>query len=212
MNLPFFYPILDTEALAARGIAATAMAEALLEAGARILQYRHKPNFDRETFRTAQLISDLCVQAGARFVINDRADIAAILDADLHLGQEDLPPLEARKIVGSERALGFSTHNEMQLQAANREPIDYLAIGPIFGTNSKLRAGPAVGLDGLARLRKLTMHPLVAIGGITRATAPGVWNAGADAVAVIADLIPEVPEKHALLARAKEWVNLTNDD
>ncbi|HME07592.1 MAG TPA: thiamine phosphate synthase, partial [Bryobacteraceae bacterium] len=129
--LPRVYPILDTGLLARHGIAPVAAADAVLDAGARILQLRHKAFFSRSDYEVAQQIAGLCRQAGALFVINDRADIAMLLDAALHLGQEDLPPAAARKL--SEKAIiGFSTHNEHQLLAGDTEPVDYLAIGPIF--------------------------------------------------------------------------------
>jgi thiamine-phosphate pyrophosphorylase len=99
--------------------------------------------------------------------------------------------------------VGFSTHNERQLRLGDAEPVDYLAIGPIFGTASKQNADPVVGLDRLRALRPLTQKPLVAIGGITRELAPKVFEAGADSVAVIGDLMPDVR------ARAKEWIAIS---
>lgn len=132
--------------------------------------------------------------------MNDRADVAKLLDAALHLGQDDLPPSAARRIVGERGAIGFSTHNEAQLRAGDREPVDYLAIGPIFGTSSKENPDPVVGLDELRRLRAFTEKPLVAIGGITRANALSVFEAGADSVAVIGDLYPD-PR-----TQAEEWL------
>ncbi len=202
MLLPRVYPILDTGLLARHGIAPIYAAEAVLDAGARILQLRHKAFFSRSDYEVARQIAGMCRQAGALFVINDRADIAMLLGAALHLGQEDLPPAAARKL--SERAIiGFSTHNEPQLVAADNEPVDYLAIGPIFSTGSKENPDPVVGVEELQRLRPLTRKPLVAIGGITRVQAAQVWRAGADSVAVIGDLLPEVGE------RMRDWLGLT---
>lgn len=144
----------------------------------------------------------------ALFVINDRADVAMLLDAAVHLGQDDLPPTAARRIMAQESIIGFSTHNEAQLRAGDQEPVDYLAIGPIFATGSKQNPDPVVGLEELRRLRALTKKPLVAIGGITRATASSVLQAGADMVAVIGDLYPEPCTKSALRARTEEWVSI----
>jgi thiamine-phosphate pyrophosphorylase len=189
MTLPAFYPILDAET-------ANGGAEALLEAGATIIQFRHKGFFSRNEFEQAKRISQLCRAANALFVINDRADVAKLLDAGLHLGQDDLAPADARQILPGPGIIGFSTHNEQQLLAGNLEPVDYLAIGPIFPTRSKLNPDPMVGLDQLRRLRRLTSKPLVAIGGITRELAPQVFEAGADSVAVISDLFP----------RPEEWI------
>jgi len=131
-------------------------------------------------------------------VVNDRADVAKLLNAALHLGQDDLAPANARRILPAPGIIGFSTHNEQQLLAGNLEPVDYLAIGPIFPTRSKLNPDPIVGIDRLRALRKLTPKPLVAIGGITRELAPQVFEAGADSVAVISDLFPRPEEWMAI--------------
>jgi thiamine-phosphate pyrophosphorylase len=200
--IPAFYPLLDPSS----GLPATEAAEAILEAGARILQFRHKGFFSRDVFDEAERIAALCRDAGALFVINDRADIARLLDAALHLGQDDLPPADARRIMPPHRIIGFSTHNADQLRAGDREPVDYLAIGPIFATGSKQNPDPVVGLDQLRTLRALTQKPLVAIGGITRDTARSVLEAGADSVAIIGDLNPQPSTKASLRARAEEWL------
>ncbi|MBL0159386.1 MAG: thiamine phosphate synthase [Bryobacterales bacterium] len=206
--LPRVYPIVDTAALALRGYPPVPFAESLLEAGASILQFRHKEHFSRATFQTATLIRDLCRQAGAALVINDRADIAALLDAGLHLGQDDLPPALARRILGPDALLGFSTHNAAQLLAAANEPVSYLAIGPIFSTASKENPDPQLGLASLGSIRAATTRPLVAIGGITLDTAPSVWAAGADTIAVIADLLSHGTDQHSTRKRMELWLNL----
>jgi thiamine-phosphate pyrophosphorylase len=200
-----FYPVLDTGLAAARGISTSAAALAILEAGAQILQFRHKKVFSREIFEQAKEIARLCERAGALFVINDRADIARLLDAALHLGQEDLSPADARRVLGEDAFIGYSTHNESQIVDAESQPADYLALGPIFGTTSKLNPDPVVGLDELRRLRPLTTRPLVAIGGITRANAHSVFEAGADSVAVVGDLFPEDGNIHA---RVEQWLKI----
>jgi thiamine-phosphate pyrophosphorylase len=205
MRLPPFYPILDTDTAARREIAPVAAAARILEAGARILQFRHKGFFSRDVFQQAGEIAALCRDAGALFVINDGADIARLLGAALHLGQDDLTPTDARGLLGDRAFIGFSTHNEAQLRAAENEPADYLAFGPIFGTSSKLNPDPVVGLDELRRLRALTARPLVAIGGITRSNARGVMEAGADSLAVIGDLFPENGD---IRGRAEEWLRI----
>lgn len=201
-----FYPVLDAGLLARRRMPAPAAAEALLEAGARILQLRHKGFFSREAFEDARMIAELCRNAGALLVVNDRADIAALLNAGLHLGQDDLAPQDARKLLPPPSIIGFSTHNERQLRDADREPVDYLAIGPVFQTASKENADPIVGVERLRSLRAITKKPLVAIGGITRETAVSVLEAGADSVAIIGDLFPEPCTKASLRARAREWL------
>jgi thiamine-phosphate pyrophosphorylase len=209
LELPRVYPIVDTGALARRGRDPLWFAEALLEGGARILQLRHKGHYSRTMFETASQLAVLCLRARARLVIDDRADIAALLDAGLHLGQADLPPALARRVLGGERILGFSTHNEAQLEAAAAEPADYLAIGPVFETLSKDNPDPALGLERLKSLRALTAKPLVAIGGITRQYARAVLKTGVDSVAVIGDLMPEEMTKATVRGRMEEWIALT---
>ncbi|MEO7145432.1 MAG: thiamine phosphate synthase [Bryobacteraceae bacterium] len=202
--LPRFYPILDTEAAAKRNVEPEAAARALLDAGVKILQFRHKGHFSREIFAAAERIAELCRKSGALLVIDDRADIAALLDAGLHVGQDDLAPADARRVIGGGRVLGYSTHNEAQLRAGTAEPADYLAIGPIFTTGSKRDPDPVVGLMELRRLRPLVERPLAAIGGITLTNAAAVLAAGADTVAVISDLYPGPPQ--TLRQRAEEWI------
>ena len=206
--IPAFYPVLDTELLSQQGLPATEAAEAILEAGGRILQLRHKQFFSRQVFEEAERVAKLCRDAGALFVINDRADIAMLLNAALHLGQDDLPPADARRIMPPDRIIGFSTHNADQLIAGDSEPVDYLAIGPIFATASKHNPDPVVGIERLRALRSLTRKPLVAIGGITRKTAASVFDAGADSVAVIGDLYPHPLTKASLRARVEEWLSI----
>jgi thiamine-phosphate pyrophosphorylase len=193
MKLPAFYPVLDADR-----VSAIPAAETLLAAGARILQYRHKSFFSQKAFEEASRIAELCRSAGALFIVNDRADIAKLLDAGLHLGQDDLAPVDARRVLPASSIVGFSTHNEQQLRAGDTEPVDYLAIGPIFATRSKQNPDPVVGLGRLRTLRSLTRKPLVAIGGITRELAPKVFEAGADSVAIIGDLFPRPEEWMAI--------------
>jgi thiamine-phosphate pyrophosphorylase len=205
MKLPRFYPILDTAAIERCGGELVSSAEALLAAGAKILQLRHKAHFHGSLFDQAQRIAHLCNDAGALFVINDRADVAMLLNAAVHVGQDDLPAAEVRRLAGKARTIGFSTHNEAQLRAAADEPIDYVALGPIFGTSSKQNPDPQVGVEELRRLKPLAQVPLVAIGGITRITATSVWSAGADSIAVVGDLYPNVR------ASAEEWMKLAHE-
>ena len=211
ITLPRFYPILDTGTLERLGFNAIDAAEAILEAGAGILQFRHKTFWSREAFEAARQIGQLCKDAGVIFVVNDRADYALLLKASLHLGQEDLLPSDARKVIGSDPIIGFSTHNATQMHEAADWPVDYVAFGPVFGTSTKERADPTTGLEALARMRGLTDRPLVAIGGINRQNAAACFEAGADSVAVIADLYPDPCNKTALRARAAEWHRLCGE-
>jgi len=208
MKLPRLYPILDTATLEKRGLGLVEAAEVMLGAGVEIFQLRHKGPFWRTIFEQAETIATLCQRQGVLLIIDDRADIAKLLQAGLHLGQDDLPPAAARKILGPEAIIGFSTHNEGQLRHAEQEPVDYLALGPIFGTQTKERPDPVVGLEKLREWRRLTERPLVAIGGITRDRARQVIEAGADSVAVISDLYPESCTRQTLRARVEEWLHV----
>ena len=178
--------------------------EALLSAGAKILQYRHKESWTEREFHEARQVAGLAKAAGALFVVNDRVDFANLLDAAVHLGQTDLPPVAARKIV-AEGIIGFSTHNREQLERGDQEPVNYLALGPIYRTKSKAEPDPVVGLDGLRTLRNLTEKPLVAIGGITLANAREVLGAGADSVATVAGILPD--EFEQVPSIATEWLD-----
>jgi thiamine-phosphate pyrophosphorylase len=205
MQLDRFYPILDSERLAAANVDPLELARVLLAAGARLMQFRHKAPYTRDAYEQAKALAKIVQQSGGRYIINDRADIALMVGADgVHLGQDDLPPSAVRKIAGDKLLIGFSTHNEEQLRLGEREPVDYLAIGPIFGTSSKANPDPVVGVEEMQRLRALTKKKLVAIGGITRERAPAVLAAGADSLAVLSDIVAE-----DLPARAREWVRLT---
>ena len=205
MKLPRVYPILDTESLDRRGISFETAAAAFLEGGAEILQIRHKGHWSRDFFASARLVARFCRENGVPLIVDDRADFALLLDAGLHVGQDDLSPRDARKIIGSEATLGYSNHNMAQLAAAGGEPVDYVAIGPIFATASKRNPDPVVGVEEIRRCRGLIEKPLVAIGGITLDIARDVWAAGADSVAIIGALLPDPPTPRALRQRMEEW-------
>ena len=202
------YPILDTGALRLRGLEAESVARAWLDGGARLLQYRHKSAWRRETAEELERIAQLCREFQAQLIVNDRADFAVIAGTGLHVGQDDLSPSDARRLIGA-RLLGLSTHTTEQLRMADAEPADYLALGPIFSTTSKANPDSDVGLANLAAWRRLTRKPLVAIGGITAETAPAVLASGADCVAVIGALLPESNDLTGIRARMEEWIKLT---
>jgi thiamine-phosphate pyrophosphorylase len=208
MQLPRVYPILDTESLETRGIGLQTAAAAMLAGGAGILQFRHKTHWSRDVFEAARGVARLCRDAGACFVVNDRADFAMLLEAGLHVGQDDLSPRDARMLLGPDALVGFSSHNADQILAAAGEPVDYVALGPMFPTVSKRNPGPVAGVEALRRCRALCSKSLVAIGGITRGNALEVLNAGADSVAVIADLLPRAATARSLRERMEEWQQL----
>jgi thiamine-phosphate pyrophosphorylase len=201
--IPRFYPILDVEFARRRGLFVVDTAREIVEAGARILQFRYKGFWSRDVFADLECVAGLCREAGAMLIVNDRVDVAAVVGgAGVHLGQEDLTPVDARRVVGSEVLIGFSTHNERQMREAALQPADYVAFGPVFPTATKENPDPVVGIAELRRLRPMTTRPLVAIGGITRANACAVIEAGADSVAVIGDLFPETG---SIRKRVREW-------
>ena len=195
IQLPRLYAILDRSAFADTDALLSA-AEELLAGGVTLLQYRNKNGSARQMLDEARRLRQLLTDR-ARLFMNDRADLAVAAEcAGVHVGQDDLCPEAVRLVIGPKLWLGVSTHNPEQLQAADATSADYLAIGPVFSTSSKEKPDPMVGLDGVRRARALTRKPLVAIGGITRQNARSVIDAGADAVAVIGDLLHE-PRKSA---------------
>ena len=195
MLLPRLYPILDAGCFADAN-AMFAAAEELAAAGCTLLQYRNKSGSARQMLDQARALRSR-LGPNVKLVMNDRADLCLAAQYDgLHVGQDDLSPECARRIIGPNRWLGVSTHNPEQLAEADKTTADYLAIGPIFATSSKANPDHVVGLEGLRRARELTRKPLVAIGGITRANARSVIDAGADSVAVISDLLRD-PRKSA---------------
>lgn len=184
--LPPFYPLIDTGHLARVGSAPLDFAAMLARAGARIAQYRHKGEFTRSRFEEAEAIARLLHAAGALFIVNDRADIALAVGADgVHVGRDDLPVEDARRIIGPDMLLGCSTHDAAQLAAADAQPADYLAIGPMFATSTKANPDAVVGVAALPALRKLTDKPLTAIGGVTLENAAALLDAGADSLAAV---------------------------
>lgn len=214
MTLPPLYPIIDFSCFAAKPDPIWAIvryAEELIAAGATLIQLRDKsqPDQPRRFLSCARELRRVTWGTGtkgtgttprATLIFNDRVDICLAADANgVHLGQDDLSPSAARKIFdqvkdGKTRIIGFSTHNLTQVIEADALPIDYIAIGPVFATGSKANPDPVVGLDGVRQARQATQKPLVAIGGITRQNCSQVRAAGADAVAVISDLL-ESPAK-----------------
>ena len=173
------------------GIPIATFATELRSAGIRFLQFRDKEGSDEDVIEAARLLRSMFPAGEATLILNDRAHLVASTEFDgVHLGQEDLSPVETRRIIGPDRLLGLSTHNAAQLSAAAAMPVDYLAIGPVFGTQSKVNPDPVVGVAGVSQARSLTDRPLVAIGGITLENCHSVCDAGADSIALISALLP----------------------
>ena len=211
ISLPRLYSILDAAFFLSTGDLVD-YAKALAAGGCTLLQYRNKSGNARVMLEQARELKKhlgshpnvaknatlgWSTQNSIRLMMNDRADLCLAAGFDgVHVGQEDLSPESVRKIIGPDRWLGVSTHNPEQLREADLTSADYLAIGPVFSTSSKDKPDSLVGLEGVRRARALTQKPLVAIGGITRANAASVIEAGADSVAVISDLL-RAPRKSA---------------
>jgi len=186
LALPPLYVILDAALLPNDPVE---YLKKLMDAGARLFQYRNKTASARELLQASQALNVTARQENATFVVNDRPDIARLAWASgVHVGQEDVEVSAARAIVGPDALVGVSTHNLQQLAAAAESDADYIAIGPVFETRSKAKADPVVGLDLIRAARKLTAKPIVAIGGITLERAKDVLQAGADSLAVISDI------------------------
>lgn len=195
------YAILDTAIRPERSFAV--ILEPLLRAGVKVIQYRHKERFRKAHLEQCTAFARRVQASGGEFIVNDRADAAKLCGAaGVHLGQDDLPPDKARLFLGQDSVIGYSTHNLEQAREAISLPVDYIAIGPVFPTESKKEADAVVGLEVVAQVRSLTAMPLVAIGGITLENAPAVLQAGADAVAVIGDLL----KASDIEARARQFL------
>ena len=189
---PRLYAIADAGVLAARGISLEEFARGLRAAGVGLVQYRDKTGSPEEVLRVAAVLRDVFAGTACRLILNDRADLAVLANFDgVHVGQDDLSPEDARRVVGPAKIVGVSTHTDEQVRAAEQTSADYIAIGPVFATGTKSNPDPVIGLVGVRHARALTTMPLVAIGGITRANARSVIEAGADSVAVISGLLAE---------------------
>jgi thiamine-phosphate pyrophosphorylase len=184
---PRLYAIMDASLLTTSELA---FAEMMAESGVELIQYRNKKSPARRLFEISRNLAQFLNLRGVRFIVNDRADVAALVGAGgVHVGQEDLGVEEARAICRPSQWVGISTHTLEQVQRANMTSADYIAVGPIYATRTKKNPDPVVGAEFIRRARLLTRKPLVAIGGITLECAREVFHSGADSVAVARDLI-----------------------
>lgn len=191
-SLPGFYAIIDAGVLVKRGVDLSDFARAIRDAGVQLVQYRDKEAAPRTILRNAEIIRNIFAGSGCLLIMNDRADLAVLAEWDgVHVGQGDLSPEDARRVVGAGRRVGVSTHSEEQVRLAELSCADYVAVGPVFATETKQDAEPVIGLAGVTVARALTKKPMVAIGGIIRGNARSVIEAGADSVSVISALIDE---------------------
>ncbi len=194
------YPILDT---AIAGVPHVEAARQVLQGGAKVIQLRDKTSTFEELLEIGTELRSLTREAGAALIVNDNPYLAREIDADgVHLGQEDFPPYFAREILGPEKIIGLSTHSRQQALAAVYQPINYLAIGPVYGTKSKKSEYDPLGVD---LVEWVTVHvhlPVVAIGGITKTRIRDLITAGVENVAVISEIM-SAPD---LAARTRELV------
>lgn len=187
--LPKLYVILDA---ALTPLPETDCALSLAEAGVRLLQYRNKAASARQLLESSRALAQLLLPQGVSFFVNDRPDVAYLAGASgVHVGQEDLDAQAARRVIGTDKLVGVSTHNLEQFERAAASSADYIAVGPIFSTSSKANPDPVVGLDFLRKIHALTDKPIVAIGGITVERASQAIEAGADSVAVIRGILAD---------------------
>ena len=197
-----FYAMVDT----AGGHDPVSLAETLLAAGARIMQLRLKDAPGRDFLAAARAIAEMCRKRGAILIVNDRVDIAILADAHgVHLGQTDLPLEAARRIAGPDMMIGISTHNVEQARAAENGVADYIGFGPMYPGGLRNNVS-GQGLDQLRAVRAAIRIPIVAIGGITEARVAETRAAGADAVAIITDVLnaPNIATKvRSILALAR---------
>jgi|SRR5271165_1696554 len=184
--LPRLYVILDAALITSPE---RHCALSLAEAGVRLLQYRIKSAPARQYLESSRKLAEALRPKGVTFFVNDRPDVAFLAGASgVHVGQDDLDVEQARRVVGSDKLVGVSTHNLEQFQRATASSADYIAVGPVFTTSSKANPDPVVGVNFIRNVRSLTDKPIVAIGGITLERAAAVIEAGADSVAVISGI------------------------
>ncbi len=190
MFLPKIYPITDTKLTQ---LTHAEQVKRLTKGGAEFIQLREKYASSADFYESAKEALEITRMNDAKLLINDRVDIALTINADgVHLGQEDLPPEKAREVLGEKAIIGFSTHSIEQAKEALNLPINYIAIGPIFATNTKEKPDDVVGIEGLRKARKAVGDfPLVAIGGINFENYKDVLKSGADSVAIISGILSE---------------------
>ena len=188
LNLPKIYPITDTRI---SGLSHAEQVKRLIDGGATLVQLREKNASPKDFYEQAKKALEIARKNNVKIIINDRVDIALAVKADgVHLGQDDLSPEHARKILGGSAIIGFSTHNIEQAVEALNFPVDYIAIGPVFSTNTKENPDEPIGIEGVKRAReKIGDFPLVAIGGIRLENFQKVLQAGAISAAIIGDLL-----------------------
>jgi thiamine-phosphate pyrophosphorylase len=181
---PFLYPILDDSF--SSDLAQDA--REAIRAGARMVQLRAKQSSTREVFETVKILIPLFEESNALLIVNDRVDLCMVSNASgVHLGQDDFPAADARALL-PDRIIGLSTHNRGQIEASLLQPVDYIAVGPIYKTSTKIDASPAVGIELLRYAVHLSKRPVIAIGGIREENSNELLAAGVSGIALISEL------------------------
>ena len=162
----------------------------MIGSGITVIQYREKEKSDRQQYEECRKIREMTREAGVTFIVNDRVDLALLVDADgLHLGQDDVPPEAVRKLIGDKMFIGLSTHSPAQADDAVRSGVDYIGVGPLFATNTKKDVCDPVGLEYLEYIVKNIRLPFVAIGGIKEHNIAEVYRRGARCIALVTDIV-----------------------
>jgi thiamine-phosphate pyrophosphorylase len=194
MRLPRVYAIVDASVVAGR---ITAFTEELVAGGITLIQFRDKEGSPAQTVSRARELRRIC-PTSVTLIMNDRPDLGIASGCNgIHVGQTDISIPSARRLYPTPGIVGISAHNEAQVLAADKQDVDYIAVGPVFRTSSKADPDPVIGVEGVRRARAVTKKPLVAIGGITLENCRSVIDAGADSVAVISALLSQPRETSA---------------
>lgn len=211
MNLKI-YVVVSSELC--RGRPAEEVVEAALKGGATVIQLREKNLPGKKLMELAQKYRRLTEQYGALFIVNDRLDMAQIANADgVHLGQDDIPALVARRLLGPDKIIGISVGDAAEARRAQEEGADYVGLGPFFPTGSKDDVGEPVGLDTLRKVKEAIDIPVVAIGGIKVEKVAALCAAGADGVAVISAVVsaPDIKGATIRLVEAMQRKKLSGE-
>jgi len=197
-----------TDKALAGGRSHAAQAQAAILGGATVIQYREKLGNTRQLIDEASAVRDVCRELGTTFIVNDRVDVALAVGADgVHVGQEDMPAISARRLIGPDMLLGVTVGNAAQARQAQADGADYLGTDPVFFTGSKPDAGPPIGVDALAEICRAVRIPVVGIGGINAGNVAQVMQAGAAGAAVISAVV-SAPDMNAAARRLREAIRL----
>jgi len=180
---------------------------AAVETGVSVVQYRNKDGETRELYEEAKILRELCRGTGTRFIVNDRIDIALAVDADgVHIGQEDMPYREVRRLMGPGKIIGVSVHTLELAIEAERDGADYLGVGPVFPTTTKPDALAPTGVSLVREVKEAVGIPVAAIAGISLENVDEVINAGADMVCAISAVLAAADVKEEIMRFQRKYL------